>query len=80
MSVKIVPKIKKEEDAVTVSDLNRGDCFLTGKNLYQLYNKDPAAQNMQTGEYQDFDLNCVVVPVDIEIRWTKKAKKKGAKK
>lgn len=68
-SVVITPQIKSE-GAVAVTTLAKGDCFLFGGALYMMIYTDPEAINLLTGEIASMSEDMLVIPVNIEIKWT----------
>jgi hypothetical protein len=86
MSVKITPKINRhQQNIVTFGDLHSGDYFLYNGGLYQAVDAvNESGINAEGGMIIDMDCNfssnSVVIPVDVEIKWTiRKNTKKGNK-
>ncbi len=71
--VKISPPIRKDNRKLTyIEDLEQGDFFLFDGSLWILTQADPKAINLSEDRNDYFNNNDIVVPVNAEIKWTKK--------
>ena len=71
--VRISPKIGLDVTGITYGQLNDGVCFIWDKQLWIKadFNAQEAI-NLATGEMISDMCEYVVIPVDVEIKWTKK--------
>ncbi len=71
-AVTVSPKIPVSQKAVEISTLDEGDFFLYAGELYVLEQQDPKALLISQDSFATIDLYAedMVVPVDVEIKWS----------
>lgn len=72
--------IKCDNEFVNFADLKPNDCFLLNNELWMKEEEDQYATNLCTGGIRNNLCGTMVLPVDVEIKWTKKVAKKATKK
>lgn len=73
---KISPPVPKSKELVEVGSLSCGDFFLEGGELCILYDDDPVAIEIATGNILELSSNIMVIPVVCTIKWEYKKKSK----
>lgn len=72
---KITPKLSPDV-GIDFADIGDGDCFLLRNDLWQKSEEvgDQSAQCLSDGEMETELCGTTVIPVDVEIKWTKQKK------
>lgn len=71
-SVKIYPEVSTKDEFVEVGSLNIGEFFLYDNQLWMLTVSDPYAVSLSNNKEQEFLYEIKVIPVNVEIKWTKR--------
>jgi len=81
MSVKITPKLKPDVSQVDFEELNPRDCFIMDGGLWMKHDRsdNQDAFCLSNGD-NDFNLcGTMVIPVNVEIKWSKPKPKRNKK-
>ena len=77
MSVKITPKMPRVEKSKSYANMKNRDFFIKENRLYIKCDLgDQNAVCVQDGNFEDELGNFHLIPVDVEIKWTKRLTKK----
>ncbi|HDY67358.1 MAG TPA: hypothetical protein ENH85_06190 [Candidatus Scalindua sp.] len=71
-SNKITPSLRKETEYVDYEELAEGDCYLWNGDLWIKTNEDQIGTSLSNGTFEDNLCGTMVIPVNIEIKWSKK--------